>query len=94
MADAAGEAAATLRGLLGARNELVRLGAARAILELGVRLREAGELAERIAILEDSRTAGVDTRTQRIRGTMMRDELNRYVETLEVVATSRGGQDG
>ena len=45
-------AVATLRGLLGAESESVRLGAARSILELGVKLREAQDLAERIAALE------------------------------------------
>ena len=46
------DAVATLRGLLGAESESVRLGAARSILEVGVKLREAQDLAERIAALE------------------------------------------
>ena len=46
-------AADTLRELLKARSETVRLGAARAVLELGAKLREHEELAERIAALED-----------------------------------------
>ena len=46
-------AADTLRELLKARSETVRLGAARAVLELGAKLREHEELAERIAALEE-----------------------------------------
>jgi hypothetical protein len=45
-------AADTLRELLGARAETVRLGAARAILELGTKLRETEDLAARVAALE------------------------------------------
>ena len=45
-------AADCLRELLRAKAETVRLGAARAILELGSKLRESEELAERIAALE------------------------------------------
>ena len=45
-------AADTLRELLKARSETVRLGAARAILELGSKLREQEDLAERVAALE------------------------------------------
>lgn len=45
-------AAHTLRRLLHAESEAVRLGAARAILELGTRLREVVELEQRIAALE------------------------------------------
>src|SRR5215212_7972824 len=44
LADASTAAAATLRKLLDATNEHVRLGACRAILELGAKLREAEEL--------------------------------------------------
>jgi hypothetical protein len=51
-------AADTLRELLKARSETVRLGAARAVLELGAKLREQTELAERIAALERELTAG------------------------------------
>jgi len=47
------EAAETLRSLLGARAETVRLGAARAALELGARLHEKLELEQRIIALED-----------------------------------------
>lgn len=46
------EAAETLRRLLNAESEAVCLGAARSVLELGVRLREATELAERLAEIE------------------------------------------
>jgi hypothetical protein len=49
------EAADTLRALLRARSRSVRLGAARAILELGTKLRESVELEQRIAALETGR---------------------------------------
>lgn len=52
LADAMTEAARTLRELLMAESDAVRLGAARAILDAGVKLRESEELAERIALLE------------------------------------------
>jgi hypothetical protein len=52
MADGMSDAAAKLRELLGAESETVRLGAARALLELGVKLRESVELEERLAELE------------------------------------------
>jgi len=45
-------AADCLRELLKAQSETVRLGAARAILELGSRLREQEDLGARIAALE------------------------------------------
>ena len=51
LADASTEAVATLRALLDAEAETVRLGSARAILELGAKLRES-ELERRIAALE------------------------------------------
>ena len=46
-------AADTLRKLLDARSETVRLGAARAILEFGAKLREQEDLAERVRALEE-----------------------------------------
>jgi hypothetical protein len=52
MADGMAAAAETLRALLDAEGESVRLGAARSILELGNKLREAVELEERLATLE------------------------------------------
>ena len=52
MADGMGEAADVLRQLLGAESESVRLGACRAILELGVKLRESVDLEERFAAME------------------------------------------
>jgi hypothetical protein len=52
VADGMADAAATLRALLGADSENVRLGAARALLELGVKLRENVELQERLQALE------------------------------------------
>ena len=45
-------AVTTLLDLLNARSEMVRLGAARAVLELGTRLRESLELEQRLAALE------------------------------------------
>ncbi len=51
-ADAMGDAADKLRQLLDAESESVRLGAARALLELGVKLRESVELETRLAALE------------------------------------------
>ncbi len=45
-------AADTLKDLLTAESETVRLGAARSILELGMKLREQEDLAERVAALE------------------------------------------
>ena len=50
-------AAATLAGLLKADSESVRLGAARSILELAVKLRESEELERRILALEEQATA-------------------------------------
>src|SRR5262245_20959547 len=52
MADGMADAAATLRQLLAAESESVRLGACRALLELGVKLRESVELEERLRALE------------------------------------------
>jgi hypothetical protein len=52
MADGMADAAATLRKLLNAESESVRLGACRALLELGVKLRESVALEERLAALE------------------------------------------
>jgi transposase len=53
------KAVSTLKELLSARSESVRLSAARAILELGPKLREQTELEERITALERE-AAGVD----------------------------------
>jgi hypothetical protein len=52
MAEGMTEAADTLRALLNSEGESVRLGAARSILELANKLREAVELDERLAALE------------------------------------------
>jgi hypothetical protein len=56
LADGMTEAAGTLRKLLAADGESVRLGAARSILELGNKLREAVELERRMADLEQRMT--------------------------------------
>jgi hypothetical protein len=52
MAEGMTAAADELRALLAAKSEAVRLGACRAMLELGVKLRETTELQERLAALE------------------------------------------
>lgn len=52
MADGMAEAADTLRQLLRAESESVRLGACRAALELSVKLREAVEFEQRLAAVE------------------------------------------
>lgn len=52
MADGMGDAADKLRQLLAANSEAVQLGACRALLELGVKLRESVELEQRLAALE------------------------------------------
>jgi hypothetical protein len=53
LADGMADAAARLRQLLDAQSEAVRLGACRALLELGVKLRESVELEERLQALEE-----------------------------------------
>ena len=53
LADASAAAVTTLRALLGANSGSVRLGACRAILDLGLKLREAEELERRIRALEE-----------------------------------------
>jgi hypothetical protein len=52
MAESMTEAAGVLRQLLGAESESVRLGAARSLLELGVKLRESVELEQRLLAIE------------------------------------------
>lgn len=52
LADASTAAADRLRELLMAESESVQLGAARSILDLGLKLREHEELAARVAALE------------------------------------------
>jgi hypothetical protein len=52
MADSMSAAADTLRQLLTANGDNVKLGAARALLELTVKLRESVELEERLRTLE------------------------------------------
>jgi hypothetical protein len=54
MADGMTDAATKLRELLAAESESVRLGAARALLELAVKLRESTELEQRSAALEQA----------------------------------------
>jgi HEAT repeat protein len=52
LADHMSDAADVLHRLLAAESESVRLGAARSLLELGVKLRESVELEERLQVLE------------------------------------------
>ena len=52
LADAGTSAVGTLKGLLGAESEMARLGAAKAILELGAKLREQGEIEARLRAVE------------------------------------------
>jgi hypothetical protein len=52
LAATGGKAAATLAGLLASRSDRIKLAAAVKILELGPKLREAGELAKELAELE------------------------------------------
>ena len=62
-------AADTLRDLLTAESETVRLGAAKGILELAVKIREHDELAERVAALEAQHAAQDPRRGARTWGT-------------------------
>jgi hypothetical protein len=52
LTDGASEGVKTLRGLLTAQSESVRLGAARSLIELCLKTREAVALEERLAIVE------------------------------------------
>ena len=56
LADGMTDAAKTLRELLACESLAVRLGAARSLLEIGVKAREALELEERVRALEDRTT--------------------------------------
>ena len=60
LAEASTEAVSTLKALLTASSDSVRLSAARAILEIGPKLREHTELEGRISALEKSAAADVD----------------------------------
>lgn len=53
-ADAATEAVETLRKLLGSKNEMVQLGAARGLLANVTRLRDSVELDERLSEIEQT----------------------------------------
>ncbi len=57
MADGMAEAAGVLRALLAAESESVRLGAARSMLELSVKLREAVDFDERLRAVEEADAA-------------------------------------
>jgi hypothetical protein len=57
LADGMADAAGVLRQLLAAESEAVRLGACRAMLELGNKLRESVELEQRLAALEAAAAA-------------------------------------
>lgn len=56
LADGMSEAANTLRALLTAEGESIRLAASRSMLELGAKLRESVELEERLQALEQQLT--------------------------------------
>ena len=57
LADAASEAVNTLRGLLGKKSPpAVRLAASRAVLDLGVRMRDSIELESRMRAMEERLT--------------------------------------
>jgi hypothetical protein len=58
LADASVTAVETLRSLLAAEGESPRLGAAKAILELGTKLRENVELEQRLVTLEKAFAKG------------------------------------
>jgi hypothetical protein len=60
LTDAMSEAVDTLRALLSCESLGVRLGAARSVLQLGVELREASELEDRIAALEAEAKGATD----------------------------------
>ena len=64
LADASSAAAVTLRALLNAEADTVRLGAARAILELGTKLRESEDLERRLSELEAKYEAAEPQRGQ------------------------------
>jgi hypothetical protein len=55
MADSMTEAADVLRALLQAKTESVRLGAARSLLDLGTKVRDAVDMEARVAELERDR---------------------------------------
>lgn len=57
MAGTVNQAIDTLRELLAAESETVRLGAARAVLEYAVKLRETVEVVDRLAAIEERVTA-------------------------------------
>ncbi len=59
LADALADAAATMRALLRAKSETVKLSAARSLFEMVLKIREQGELAERIATLEQMLASGL-----------------------------------
>ncbi len=67
LADAATAAVATLRALREAEADSVRLGAARAILDAGMKGAELVDLAERVATLEEQQAAVLDPRGERNR---------------------------
>jgi hypothetical protein len=93
MIDGMSEAADTLRRLLRAKSRTVRLGAARALIELGTKLRETVELEERIAALEaGALTGGEDRMSRNLRGRLAKLEAKsearepaRYASLWEVM---------
>ncbi len=86
MADGMADAAATLRRLLSAESESVRLGACRAMLELGVKLREGAELDQRNA----GPTISVSIRAAIIAAGKGELEAGHRVQTCEDRSTAEG----
>ena len=62
------EAVETLRGLLGSEMDFARLAAARAILDIGIRMREQLDLAARVAALEQQLGEEQPTKGARVWG--------------------------
>src|SRR5208282_2635884 len=60
LAEVSGKAAETVGKLLDSESESIRLQACKAVLELGPKLREAGELAKRVEELESLLKEGDD----------------------------------
>jgi hypothetical protein len=93
------EASDVLRSLLKASSDSVKLGACRAMLELGVKLRESVELAEKLAVVDAGR-ANVVAQTGRIDqviGLLSRGAVNRrraHHETQWAVLETGGGAIG
>ncbi len=78
LADSLAEAATTMRALLKGKSESVRLGAARSLFEMVLKIREQSELSDRIASLEQ----------------LLADGPKREGESLAIPITSRVAKVG